>query len=217
MEFPDARLLIFAKAPEPGAVKSRLISCLGAQGAANLYLQMARHCIQQACGAQLCPVELWCSPSIDHPFFHQCAQEFAVSLFDQCKGGLGDRMAYGLADGLQRAKSALIIGTDCPAITVDDLGQCLHWLHHDTDVVLGPTEDSGYYLLGARKMVAELFSDIPWGGPQVLPMTRQRIESLGMQCRELATRWDVDRPEDVKRLKKLRLLETGNRFDIGPQ
>ncbi len=125
-------------------------------------------------------------------------------------------MAYGLADGLQRAKSAVIIGTDCPAITVDDLGQCLHWLHHETDVVLGPTEDAGYYLLGARKMVAELFSDIPWGGPQVLPMTRQRIENLGMQCRELATRWDVDRPEDVKRLKRSGLLEHRNRFENCP-
>ncbi|MEE8343395.1 MAG: TIGR04282 family arsenosugar biosynthesis glycosyltransferase [Gammaproteobacteria bacterium] len=207
---------MFAKAPDPGAVKSRLISYLGAQGAADLYLQMARHCIQQASSARLCPVELWCSPSTDHPFFQQCAQEFAVSLFDQCGGGLGDRMAYGLADGLQRAKSAVIIGTDCPAITVDDLGQCLHWLHHEIDVVLGPTEDAGYYLLGARKMVAELFSDIPWGGPQVLSMTRQRIESLGMQCRELATRWDVDRPEDVKRLKRSGLLEHRNRFENCP-
>jgi len=206
MDFPESRLLVFAKAPEPGAVKSRLIASLGAEGAADLYSKMAHHCIQQVCAMELCPVELWCSPSKSHRFFAQCANDYPVSLYDQCQGDLGTRMAYGLRCSMERGSSAVVIGADCPSITPGDLRQCLQWLRDDVDVVIGPAEDSGYYLIGMRKLVKELFTDIPWGGPRVLPLTRQRLDLLGIRFRELATRWDVDRPEDVRRLEQLGVL-----------
>ena len=206
LRFDDARLLVFAKAPEPGLVKSRLVPFLGAQGAADLYSRMVLHTIRLACSTGLCPVELWCAPGKAHPFFRQCAEQYPILLFDQCEGGLGDRMAHGFANGLQRAASVVLIGADCPSITGDDLCQCLRWLQDDADVVLGPAEDCGYYLLGARQMISELFYDIPWGGPEVLPITRQRIERLGIECRELTTRWDVDQLEDVARLEQSGLL-----------
>lgn len=203
MEFPNARIIVFAKAPEPGKVKTRLIPALGADGACQLHQQLTRHVLQTASSAKFCPVELWCAPDCEHAFFKQCRDEFDVSLHTQQGEGLGERMGHALAMALQQSQQVLIIGADCPALTRQDLHQALSALSSDQDAVLSPAEDGGYVLLGLSRFAPALFTDIDWGTPQVMAQQRLRLKALGWQWQELSQRWDVDRPEDLPRLQTL--------------
>jgi glycosyltransferase A (GT-A) superfamily protein (DUF2064 family) len=75
------------------------------------------------------------------------------------------------------------------------------------DAVIGPAEDGGYVLIGLRRYAPELFKGVSWGTDLVLKETRERLRVLGWQWHELKERWDVDRPEDMKRLKSEGLLK----------
>lgn len=202
MEFPDARLLVFAKAPVPGQVKTRLIPALGACRSAVLQRQLSEHTLTLVSHAKLCPVEMWCHPDTHHPFFKRCRSKFGVILRQQLGPGLGMRMYHALAVTLQQARCAVLIGTDCPGITVEDLHEALAALSTEADVVIGPAEDGGYVLIGMRRCSFQLFSGITWGGDQVLQQTRVRLGALNWWKRELASRWDVDRPQDLARLRQ---------------
>lgn len=214
LPFPDARIMVFAKAPVAGAVKTRLIPVLGAQGAAALQTTLARHCIATAVEARLCPVELWCSPDMNHPFFTQCSTDYGVTLREQQGNDLGARMAHAFDTVLQQNPYAVIIGTDCPALTAQDLRTALDILWDGFDAVIGPAEDGGYVLLGLRKAAPLLFEDITWGSCEVLALTRERLKRLQWRWHELAPRRDVDRPEDLEepQIRRL-LLETAAMHD----
>jgi len=107
---------------------------------------------------------------------------------------------------LQRHRYAVLIGTDCPALRPADLRAAGRALRAGADAVLAPAEDGGYPLIGLRRVSRRLFDGIPWGGPLVLAQTRRRLEALRWRWQELRTLWDVDRPEDVARLRRSRLL-----------
>lgn len=199
MAFPEARLLVFAKAPVAGRVKTRLIPVLGADGACALHARLVRHTLATAVQADVCPVELWCAPSAGHPFFEACQREFGVTLHVQSGKCLGERMSQALEHVLQRCPYAVLIGTDCPALTMDDLRQALTALEKGVDAVLGPAEDGGYVLIGLRRHQRPVFDQIPWGTSAVLDETRERLSMLRWNWEELPVRWDVDRPEDVAR------------------
>lgn len=202
MKFPLAQIMVFAKAPIPGQVKTRLIPCLGAQGAASLYEKLARRIIKNANRAGLCPVKLWCSPSPEHVFFEDCRRQFNVELLGQRGQNLGERMAYAFEETLKNSPYAVIIGTDCPTLTEADLREALTALHDGHDAVLVPAEDGGYVLLGLRRLEHSLFTNMIWGEKDVLNTTRARLQQLQWYWHELPVRWDVDRPEDVERLRK---------------
>ncbi len=97
---------------------------------------------------------------------------------------------------------ALLMGTDCPSLTADDLQESAEVLRRGVDAVIGPAEDGGYVLIGLRRHTPELFTGIPWGTGAVLPRTRERLSGLGWKWHELSEQWDVDRPEDIERLKQ---------------
>ncbi|MEO6697527.1 MAG: TIGR04282 family arsenosugar biosynthesis glycosyltransferase, partial [Gammaproteobacteria bacterium] len=147
----DARIMVFAKAPVAGTVKTRLIPALGAHGAAALHTTLTRHSIATAVNAPLCPVELWCSPDAHHPFFAQCQKDFGVTLQQQQGNNLGERMAQAFDTVLQQHPYAVVIGTDCPTLTTQDLRAALNALHEGFDAVIGPAEDGGYVLIGLRR------------------------------------------------------------------
>jgi uncharacterized protein len=150
--------------------------------------------------ANVGPVALWCAPGLGHPFFDRCAEEFGVELYPQINGDLGRRMGYAFDQTLKVSESALLIGSDCPSLSCDDLEKAMGILAKRADAVIGPAEDGGYVLLGLRRYGPELFEGISWGGDAVLAETRSRLRRLGWRWRELSERWDVDRPEDVDRL-----------------
>jgi len=194
------RVIVFARAPEPGKVKTRLIPALSAAGAAELHRRLVRHSLGAATGARLGPVELWCAPDTGDPFFRECERRLGVSLSAQGEGDVGARMQRAFESALARARRAILVGSDIPALSAQYLRDADQALVRGNKVVLGPAEDGGYVLIGLSRCDPELFRDIPWGGPEVMAETRRRIASLAWRSMELPVLWDVDRPEDLGRL-----------------
>ncbi|MGE0356906.1 MAG: TIGR04282 family arsenosugar biosynthesis glycosyltransferase [Burkholderiales bacterium] len=199
-----AQVAVFAKAPVPGEVKTRLVPLLGAQDAAELHATLVRLALANARNAGIGPVSLWCMPDTGHPFFAACAAAFGATLHAQLGGHLGERMARAF-DQLLGAGPALIVGADCPALKPEDLRAAAGSLATH-DAVLQPAEDGGYVLVGLSRAVPGLFEGIRWGEAGVMRETRARLRVAGATWREMPVRWDVDRPEDYRRLLASGLL-----------
>ena len=197
------RLLVFAKAPQPGKVKTRLIPALGAEGAADLHKHMVKRALLAATESALGAVELWCAPDARHPFFAQCRREFGVALRSQRGHNLGERMRRAFDASLERSPRAILVGSDIPALDAGYLRNADWALRDGCDCVLGPAEDGGYVLIGLVRPDPELFHGIRWGGPDVLAETRRRIARLQRRCRELRLLLDIDRPADLERLSEV--------------
>ncbi|HXZ96295.1 MAG TPA: TIGR04282 family arsenosugar biosynthesis glycosyltransferase [Burkholderiales bacterium] len=199
----SCRILIFAKSPEAGEVKTLLIPLLGAEGARVLQERLVRHALATAVEAKVGTVELWCTPSTEHPFFARCAEEFGVALRSQGPGDLGQRMFHAFQKSLCHSERVLLVGSDCPSLTPQDLRQAVEKLKNGNEVLLGPTEDGAYVLIGLSRCSPRLFQGIAWGGSHVMEQTRQRLHKLGWRWFELPVLWDVDRPDDWRRLAHL--------------
>jgi rSAM/selenodomain-associated transferase 1 len=167
-----------------------------------------------AVNSGLCPVELWCAPDTAHPFFLQCRRQFGVALHEQVQGDLGLRMAQALDGAGRSGRPLVLIGADCPALSAGDLEQALAMLEQGTEVVLGPAEDGGYYLIGMRVSYPFVFDNIPWGTSAVLERTIERLNGLGIKWRCLATHRDLDTEEDYHAWLDSGMI-AGNRFARG--
>ncbi len=203
--YPEARLLIFAKAPIPGQCKTRLASVLTGEQAAMLQSRLIRHTVLQQVERALCPIELWCSPDSDHGVFHDLAAGHGVALRVQQGNDLGERMVY----AMQHRPSAMqvVIGTDCPVLGHAQVAAALAHLARGDDAVFAPAEDGGYVLVATRTPRPELFDGVTWGSERVMAETRERLRALDWRWAELETLWDVDRPEDWQRLGNSPSLE----------
>jgi len=204
---PDCAVIVFARAPVPGAVKTRLIPLLGAQGAAALHVRFVKRALETARRASFARIELHGAPDADDPFFRFCAGRYGVALASQAAGDLGARMLEAFERTLGTPSSALLIGCDCPVLTARILRQAERVLREGADAVFSPCEDGGYALIGLRRVDERLFGDIAWGGATVMADTRRRLTALGWKWRELETLWDVDQPEDYHRLVASGLLD----------
>ena len=193
-------IAILAKAPVPGMVKTRLIPALGAAGAAAQQAQFIARTVATACAAASGPVTMWAAPDATHALFADLAARYPIGLARQPEGDLGARMlaAFAAANG-----PTLVIGTDCPALTPDHLGEAARALRGGADAVVIPAEDGGYVLIGLRRAEPALFADMEWSTDAVMAETRARLARLRLACRELAPLWDVDRPEDLLRLREI--------------
>lgn len=178
------RVLVFAREPRAGRVKTRLIPLLGEAGAARLHARLVRRALATARAARLGRVQLWTTRR-------------------QRGADLGARMLHAFRQGLRRAERVILIGADCPALRARNLRRAARWLAGGADAVFAPAEDGGYALIALRRVSPRLFDEIAWGGAQVMAQTRARLALLGWRWRELPEVWDVDRPEDVRRLQSL--------------
>jgi rSAM/selenodomain-associated transferase 1 len=203
---PEPALIVFARAPEPGRVKTRLVPLLGEKGAARLHAQLVDRTLRTAQAAGFGLVDLYCAPRMNEAFFMRQQKRFGVRLRSQGAGDLGDRMYRAFERALRRHPYVVLIGSDCPALRPADLRAAARVLRDGADAVLAPAEDGGYPLIGLRRVSRRLFDGIAWGGPQVLAQTRGRLKALRWRWRELRTLWDVDRPEDVLRLRRSGML-----------
>ena len=204
---PETALIVFARAPEAGRVKTRLAPLLGEKGAARLHARLVVRALETAVAAGFDEVLLSCTPNMGHEFFIRNKERFDIRLLSQGRGDLGDRMHRAFKRALRKHAYAVLIGSDCPALRPADLRAAARALSAGADAVLAPAEDGGYPLIGLRRVSRRLFDGISWGGPRVLAQTRSRLRTLRWRWRELRTVWDVDRPEDVLRLKRSGLLE----------
>jgi len=192
---------VLAKAPVAGFAKTRLIPALGTDGAASLQERLIERATTTAVAAGIGPVTVWATPDETHPIF-QALHRRGAALARQGDGDLGRRMLAALdaAHG-----PCLVIGTDCPVLACDHLRTAAKMLRDGADVVIAPAEDGGYVLIGTRKPEPALFADMTWSTPGVMHETRRRLRQLGLSWRELVTLWDLDRPEDLARLREIAL------------
>lgn len=200
IKHPDCAILIFAKAPVAGQVKTRLVPSITAEQAASLHQELTRDRLRICTRARLCDVQLWCGTDTEHPFFVDCRQRYGVQLYAQEGGDLGERMSAALNHMLGRYGKVIIIGTDAPALEIDTINAAVNELER-RDIVLVPAEDGGYVLLAASKYQDGLLASVPWGTENVLASTMRNIEHLGLTCSLLGECWDVDRPEDLERYR----------------
>lgn len=108
---------------------------------------------------------------------------------------------------LKEHASAILIGSDCPAMSASDLRAAARALRSGNQAVIAPAEDGGYVLIGLRRKSRRLFAGVQWGGARVFEQTRRRLAHLRWRWKKLRTLWDVDRPEDVVRMRKEGLLK----------
>jgi uncharacterized protein len=185
-------IIVFARAPVPGEAKTRLIPRLGAWRAARLHERLILHALRTA---ELASDAVELHGTRRHSFFRSLKVRFRL----QRGRDLGERMYHAFAGAHQ---PAILIGTDCPMLVPADLRRALRWLRAGYDAVLAPAEDGGYALIGGRRLPKSLFENIDWGGARVYADTVEKLE--GYRWRALRRVWDVDRPEDLERLKWLR-------------
>ena len=190
------RIVIFAKAPVPGKVKTRLIPALGEIGAARLAHKMLLDTVTEAFAANLSIPETCTDP---HPLDAEWqgflpAQHMRMTA--QGEGDLGARLARVARRAILLRENVLLIGTDCPELDRHRLRAAAEKLTSH-DAVIHPTLDGGYALLGLRRFDASLFSDIRWSSDAVAEQTIDRIEALGWSLHVGETLRDIDDPEDL--------------------
>ncbi|KAA1171170.1 glycosyltransferase [Marinobacter salinexigens] len=203
----NAVLMQFAKWPEEGRVKTRLMPALGAVGALEAHLELTLAVLDNLCTSGY-PVQFWWDRELENP------PREAESIVRNLEGAgleqrfqegktLGDKMMAALGHSLQSCSRAIVIGSDCPSVDpqyVRDAIACLS----ESDVVLGPSNDGGYVLIGARRVVDGMLDGIEWGTERVMDQTLARLKDSGLSVRLLEPRWDVDEPEDWERYQSLR-------------
>jgi hypothetical protein len=205
-----ARLVVFTRFPEDGAVKTRLIPALGPRGAARVHRELTEHTLSVAealvsaaiVSAGDVTLEVRCAGG--EPAQWRAWLGDHLRYVPQGDGDLGQRLTRAFADGFaQGAPRIVVIGSDLPALTAALLREAFTRLR-ERDLVLGPAADGGYYLLGLRagawpRGAPSLFVDVAWGTSAVADQTRRRAARAALNVAEFGTLADVDRPEDLER------------------
>jgi hypothetical protein len=203
--YSDTVIQVFCKAPIAGQVKTRLMKTLTAEAAMQVHIELTERLLKLLYESVICPIQLWCSPTTDFAFFQQQAEKYSLTLRQQQSGQLGAKMFHALNAGLEDFQQAILVGCDCPSFTAEDFVAAIVALKQSADVVLAPTEDGGYSLIGVKQPQARLLSDVdmPWGTAHVLSKTRERICQQHLKVCEIKLQWDVDTPEDLARYRAM--------------
>jgi len=190
-------LIVFVKYPEPGKVKTRIARELGAERAAHIYSQMAKRIIGKVWRPDAYRAVIFFDPQYREMDVRSWLGIDNVSYAPQSTGTIGDKMSNAFERVFSEgAGKAVLIGTDVPEITADIVITACGMLN-DTDVVLGPSYDGGYYLIGLRRFEPALFRDIDWGTATVFDRTLNRIIEKNLSHKSLDTLKDVDTAGDI--------------------
>jgi len=188
-------LAMFAKSPRAGAVKTRLTPPLSPEQGAELYRCMLLDTIARS---RALPVDIFVCYHGDASFFRENAA--GATLLPQEGETLTERLQAAFAELHERGhRATVVIGTDAPDLPMSYVEQAFHLLEAGKDVVFGPAEDGGYYLVALREPHPELFEEIPWSGEQVLEVSLQRAAECGLRAELLPSWYDVDSHEDLSR------------------
>jgi rSAM/selenodomain-associated transferase 1 len=194
----STRIVIFAKAPIPGQVKTRLIPALGAEGAAKLAGDMLKTTYRNAARVSVASAELCTAPDASHSDWRDALPANAQTA-PQGDGDLGQKLARAAERVVAEGDRVILIGTDCPGLDEARLWDACRELEGH-DAVIHPTFDGGYALLGLNRFDPSLFSDIHWSTSSVARETMGRIARLGWTLHIGATLQDIDEPEDLRSL-----------------
>ena len=199
----SSKLIIFAKSPIAGTVKTRLQPKYSAHNAASLQEYFILKTVEMASKLGHIDIELQCAPDKLHPVFQQCQHTYNITTKSQEGKDLGERMKNALVEALTDYSEVVVIGTDCPDINPEYLNKAFSKLENGVDAVIGPAMDGGYVLLGLRSFSPSLFENIHWGTDQVLSATQQNLRMLNWQWDELDILRDIDTPEDLAHFPKI--------------
>lgn len=192
-----AHLIVFAKFPKPGFVKTRLIPALGPAGAAGLAHRMILNTVMVARTSSIPTTEFCVSPLSSDDDWRALGIPGSMELTDQGHGDLGARMSIACHRAVGRGASAILIGTDCPGLAADHLNDATAALEN-TDCVLIPARDGGYVLFGTNFHSPDLFNNIPWGTDRVAALTLDRIQRLALSVTVFDPLQDIDVPADLE-------------------
>ncbi len=187
-------IIIFLKAPIPGQVKTRLAKDIGDQAAAEVYQRLLSHTVSVVSGL---PADLiaYHKGYNDPPALLR--NQFSAWV-EQAAGDLGDRMISAFSSVFKMGyKRVLLIGTDCPGINKGHLHQAFEELN-DSDVCFGPADDGGYYLIGLKRPIPELFDDITWSTDMVLQSSLENAEKEKLSVSLIESLNDVDTATDLR-------------------
>jgi len=192
---------LFAKAPLPGRVKTRLVPALSPSDAALLHVRLVERtaaAVSAACrnlpGAH---GELWGAPDCSDLALQSIARRHALRPMTQRGGDLGARMQAALSTAMPGR--AILVGSDWPLVDADALAEAAAALLA-TPVAFVPADDGGYTLVGCRDRVPPCFDGIAWSTSRVMAETRRLLAAAGIRWSELDPAWDVDTPADLERL-----------------
>lgn len=197
-------LLLFARTPAPGRVKTRLVPPLSEREALALYLAFLEDAAAIYAAPALWQAVLEAEPDPDDPALAALFRD-PWKRHRQAAGGLGERLAASFErEFSEGAPAAVAVGSDHPALERRLVEEAFHRLAAGAAAAVIPAEDGGYCAIGLRTgtPVREVFSGIAWSSPSVLAATRERLAALGLAAAILEPAYDVDRPEDLARLKR---------------
>ncbi|MDE3202636.1 MAG: TIGR04282 family arsenosugar biosynthesis glycosyltransferase [Acidobacteriota bacterium] len=210
---PTAAVVVMAKAPRPGHVKTRLAPLLGHDGCARLAAALLQHSVSVAVASGLEVTVAFDPP--DGRAEIAALLPAGVGLEAQAPGDLGQRMAAAAARPLGQGHPVVLIGTDAPTLTSASLLAAARELRR-VDAVFGPAADGGYYLLGLSRPAPGLFAlGSRWGGPEVLDASLVAARRAGLSVSRLETRRDLDTPDDAAALAADERVPAGLRRLLG--
>jgi uncharacterized protein len=196
------KLIVYARVPELGKVKTRLAASLGEPMALQVYRQLLEQVLRQMSPATDVAKEL-CMAGVD--LDGECAdlsRRYGLSLGRQTSGDLGDRMGESFRIALQHHARVVLIGSDCPLL--DEAR--IRWAFAELErhpVVFVPVEDGGYSLIGLSRWIPELFAEVAWSTNTVMSVSREKLRQLGVSWSESEVLWDIDEPADWARWQKI--------------
>lgn len=204
-------LIVFAKKPEPGKVKTRLQPQVGSHEALLLYQAFVVDTLARLSSLKGIKIFLGCFPNSSDPWFTGLSKRFGLHLFNQEGNDLGERMASAFVSlEVMGIRQKVIVGTDAPHLPLGYVENAFTLLESDP-VVIGPSRDGGYYLLGIRGSVPDIFSGVAWSTPSVFNQTIERLKKGGVNHSLLPEWFDVDSYDDLLSLREhlKRLKEKG--------
>ncbi len=198
-------VLVFCKPPVAGRVKTRLIGALSAREAADVHAACVRDTVAMVNTVR--DAEKWLYVAADRASARRLAKRLRIhrnwKTVTQRGANLGERMCNAIEEQLRAgAVKVVIVGTDSPWMGRGHIDRALRLLDK-AEVVLGPSEDGGYYLIAARQIVPKMFSGIHWGTAEVLPKTLRALRATRTKFKLLQRDFDLDRPEDLRRVARM--------------
>jgi len=190
-------LIIFLKYPEAGKVKTRLAKDLGNQKAADIYSHIAEQIIDNVLDANNYHTIIFYNPPDKENEIKNWIGKKELLFSPQRGDTLGEKISNAFKEVFSsEAENAVIIGTDCIDVSSKTINLAISSLHN-RDVVLGPAEDGGNYLLGLNRQRPEIFQDIEWGTNRVLDQTIERVKEKKLTYELLQTLKDIDTIDDL--------------------
>jgi rSAM/selenodomain-associated transferase 1 len=196
----EAAIIIMAKEPKIGYTKTRLTPPLSPINATRLYEALLRDTIELLSNIENLDLAIAATPPESNQYFEKICPANTLIIPVTCSD-IGDCLKKVLGNLLERGYSKVMaLNADSPALPLEYIYDAIHQLE-TKDLVFGPTQDGGYYLVGLRKLYEDIFIGIEWSTDKVLSESRSKANQLGLKTGILSTWFDIDSIDDVKQLE----------------